>query len=196
MAAMPVRAGPRADPGVLVVLAACCRDDEVVSFDYRGRGGDPGARRVQPHSLVVWQGLWYLVAFDPDRAGWRTFRVDRITGAARTFRRFEPRELPAVDAASYVAESFAGARYRHTARLTVGLAADAVRDGVFASVPGEVEAVGPAGCVVRLTAETPELVVQFVLAIAALGAEFTVEASPAVVDRIRVVGVRLTGRVS
>lgn len=196
MAAMPVRRGPRADPGVLVVLAACCRDDEMVSFDYRGRAGVPGARRVEPHSLVVWQGLWYLVAFDPDRAGWRTFRVDRITGAARTFRRFEPHELPAVDAAGYLAASFAGARYRHTARLTVALAADAVRDGVFASIPGEVEAVGSAECVVGLTAETPELVVQFVLAIAALGAEFTVAASTEVAERIRVVGVRLTDRVS
>ncbi|WP_433497868.1 WYL domain-containing protein [Sphaerimonospora sp. CA-214678] len=24
------------------------------------------------------KGRWYLIAYDPDRADWRTFRVDRI----------------------------------------------------------------------------------------------------------------------
>jgi hypothetical protein len=46
---------------------------------------------------------------------------------------------------------------------------------VFATIPGEIEEQGRDGCTVRLTAETVELVVQFVAAIATLGAPVTVE---------------------
>jgi hypothetical protein len=38
---------------------------------------------------------------------------------------------------------FACATYRHGARLFVGLPADAVRAGVFATIPGDVEAHAP-----------------------------------------------------
>ncbi|WP_238454700.1 WYL domain-containing protein [Micromonospora sp. ATA51] len=38
-----------------------------------------GRRDVEPYRLVNWGRRWYLVAFDPERDDWRTFRVDRIT---------------------------------------------------------------------------------------------------------------------
>ena len=51
------------------------RQEAVVGFGYRG-----GARRVDPAGLRFRQGHWYLVAFDRDRGGARTFRVDRMDG--------------------------------------------------------------------------------------------------------------------
>jgi hypothetical protein len=37
-------------------------------------------RVVEPHRLVHTPRRWYLLAWDADRADWRTFRVDRIEG--------------------------------------------------------------------------------------------------------------------
>jgi len=179
-AAVAPHGAPYADPDVLAVLAACCRDAEMIAFDYRDRAGATTPRRVEPHHVVTSAGRWYLIAFDPERADWRTFRVDRLDDLRATGRPFARRTLPAPDAATYLVRSFASATYRHTARLSVALSADAVRAGVFATVPGEIEGRaiedgGPDACTVRLTAESVELVVQFVAAIATLGAPVTME---------------------
>ncbi|MFC6884482.1 helix-turn-helix transcriptional regulator [Actinomadura yumaensis] len=189
--AVPRRDAPRVDPGVLAALASCCRDRVVVSFGYRSRVEEVSVRRVEPHSLVTMAGRWYLVAYDPGREGWRTFRVDRIEGPSGTHRRFEARELPAEDAAGFLTRSFARASYRYSARVRVALSAERVRAGVFGPVLGEVEDVGAEGCVVRLSADSVELVVQSVLAVAALGADFSVEASEEVAGRVREVAGRL-----
>lgn len=53
-------------------------------------------------------GRWYLVAWDLDRADWRTFRVDRITPRVPTGPRFALRDLPGGDVAAFVADRFAG----------------------------------------------------------------------------------------
>lgn len=174
-AAVVPHGAPKADPEVVAVVAACCRDAEMLGFDYRDRSGDAAPRRVEPHRVVSNAGRWYLVAFDPDRDDWRTFRLDRMADLRPTRRPFVPRQLPAPDGATYLVRSFAAATYRHTARLNVGLSADAVRAGVFATVPGDIENQGSEACTVRLTAESVELVVQFVAAIATLGAPVTIE---------------------
>jgi predicted DNA-binding transcriptional regulator YafY len=174
-AAVAPRGAPPVDPGALGVIAACCRDTEILAFDYRSRADETTVRRVEPHHLVTHGGRWYLVAFDPERADWRTFRVDRMTDLRPTRRTFTRRELPAPDAAAFLVRSFARATYRHSARLVVGLPADAVQAGVFATIPGDVDARGQDACTVALTAESAELVVQFVAAIAALGAPVRVE---------------------
>ena len=177
---MPHRDSRPVDADVLAGLAVACRDHEVVSFGYATRRGAVARRRAEPYALVTVQARWYLLAYDTDRDDWRTFRVDRITAPASAHRPFTPRELPAADAATAVTRSFAAATYRHSARMTVAASAADVRAGVFATIPGEVEPSGAGSCSVRLSAETPELVVQFVLAVAALGADFTLDADDAV----------------
>lgn len=190
--AVPHRDAPAADPVLLAVLASCCRDHEMLSFDYGNRAGEVSTRGVEPHHLVTVRGHWYLLAYDTNRADWRTFRVDRIDDPRRTQRYFTPRDLPAPDPATYLTRSFAAARYRHTAWMTVRLPADDVRSGVFAAIPGEVEDRGPDECAVRLSADSAELVTQYVAAIAALGAEFTLDAPEEVVTRVRDLAHRLS----
>jgi predicted DNA-binding transcriptional regulator YafY len=188
---------PAVDPGVLAVLAACCRDLEIVAFGYSNRRGSASSRRVEPHRLVTIHGQWYLLAYDPDRADWRTFRVDRISAVAPTRHHFEPRELPAPDAASYLLESFAGASYRYTALLAIDLPADTVREAFFRAFPGTVTPNGPGSCEVRISTESSALLVQYVAGVAALGAAldiaFTLTASPEATDLIRSVGRALCG---
>jgi hypothetical protein len=111
-----------------------------------------------------------------------------------TRRSFARRALPAPDPATHLVRSFAAATYRHAARLSVGLSAEAVRAGVYAAVPGDVEAVAPDACTVRLTAESVELVVQFVAAVVALGAPVVVEeATEEVARQVRLLGAALAG---
>jgi predicted DNA-binding transcriptional regulator YafY len=188
VAAVPHRQAAGTDPDVLATLAAACRDTEVVTFDYRGRSGAPGRRRVEPHHLVTLRGNWYLVAYDPERADWRTFRLDRVLAPASTRHRFTRRTLPAPDAATYLARSFAGARYRHSARAEVALPADTVRTRTHLSVPGQVTELGPDRCVVSMSADSLDLVVQYVATVVSLGATTGLDADPEVADRLRTLG--------
>ncbi|GIH22565.1 DeoR family transcriptional regulator [Acrocarpospora phusangensis] len=106
------RPKPQVGSGVLMALGAAVHAREVLRFDYTRPGGDdPDAppRRVQPHHLVTWGGRWYLVAWDLDRADWRTFRADRIVPRTPTGPRFTPRALPGGDVAAFVTSKFQGA---------------------------------------------------------------------------------------
>src|SRR3954466_15606243 len=76
--------GPQVDPQCLSVIAAACRDHERIRFGYRARDGSEPRRGVEPHALVNAGRRWYLVAFDPARTGWRTFRLDRVVRPAAT----------------------------------------------------------------------------------------------------------------
>ncbi|MEU2791596.1 WYL domain-containing protein [Streptomyces sp. NPDC007100] len=116
-------AAPPVASQVLLALGTAVRNSEVLVFDYAtgpaGRepalvappdrrpetaeaSAPPSSPRVEPHHLVVWSGRWYLVAWDLERSGWRTFRVDRITPHAPTGVRFTPRELPGADVTAFV----------------------------------------------------------------------------------------------
>ena len=89
-------------PDVLTTVAQACRDDERLSFSYSAADGTPSERTVEPHRLVSLGRRWYLVAYDLDRADWRSFRLDRLTGPAPLGARFRQRTLPAEDAAAFV----------------------------------------------------------------------------------------------
>ncbi|MGN2642005.1 helix-turn-helix transcriptional regulator [Nocardia takedensis] len=105
-------ARPRVDSGVLLAISAAAHAHEILRFDYaKAEAPDPPdpPRRTEPHHLVTWGGRWYLVAWDLDRADWRTFRVDRITPRIPTGPRFHPRELPGGDVTAYVVAKFRGA---------------------------------------------------------------------------------------
>ncbi len=190
--AVPHRDAPIVDPDVLALLASCCHDERVARFDYRSRSGRGSQRYVEPHTLVTMQGRWYLLGYDPDRADWRTFRVDRMSAATASTRRFRPRELPAPDAASYLARAFESADYHYTARVTVDLPASEVRSRVYASLPFEITD-HTTSCTVRVSADSADLVVQYVATLAALGAELSLDASEEITTWVRGVGHRLTG---
>jgi len=189
--AIPHRGLPQVDPGVLAVLARCCRNHEIVAFDYYGRQREPTSRRVEPHQLLTLASRWYLLAFDPSRDDWRIFRVDRIVEVSPALHRFTPRVLPAADGASYLVESFVSAQYRHSVRLTVQAPAAVVTSTFEGVVRGIVEPAGPSSCVVRFSADTPALLLTQVAAIAAVAAFSVEQASPETAAVIAEVGDRL-----
>jgi predicted DNA-binding transcriptional regulator YafY len=73
--------GPPVEPEILSTIAAAVRARERLRFDYAAAGGATAVRTVEPQRLVHTRGRWYLVAWDPEREDWRTFRVDRIPRA-------------------------------------------------------------------------------------------------------------------
>lgn len=114
---LTARPNPQVAGSVLTALGAAVHAREVLRFDYSPAspprtGGDdrdvPPPRRVEPHHLVTWGGRWYLVAWDLDRADWRTFRADRIAPRTPTGPRFTPRSLPGGSVAEFVSNRFQG----------------------------------------------------------------------------------------
>lgn len=108
-------AGQGVDPELLAVLAGAVAGPERLRFAYRAADGAESRRLVEPHRLVATGRRWYLVAYDNDREDWRIFRVDRMEAPLPTGVRVPPRELPAPDAAAYVATKLR-LRGRSTAR--------------------------------------------------------------------------------
>lgn len=51
----------------------------LLRFLYRDARGRQSRREVEPQALLILPPLWYLVAWDPDRADFRHFRMDRIS---------------------------------------------------------------------------------------------------------------------
>jgi len=118
-----------ADLGVLTAIAAACRDEVELRFEYGDRQGTSTTRRVQPLRLVHTGRVWYLVAWDLERESFRTFRVDRVAPKLTRGARFSPRELPE-DVATYVSRSIAVAPYRHQARVRLHASPEEIAERV------------------------------------------------------------------
>ncbi|MCH0556220.1 MULTISPECIES: helix-turn-helix transcriptional regulator [Streptomyces] len=163
--------GPSIAPETLIVIATTVAGRERLRFAYRDKDGSESRRLTEPHRLVSAGRRWYLVAYDLDRADWRTFRVDRVSAPFATGVRFAPRELPTGSATEYLRRSLH--RQQETYAFEVRFAAPAER--VAARVPmsvGVPEDDGQGGCVLRGVSGDPMewLTVRLVLT----GYEFTV----------------------
>ncbi|MEW2526307.1 transcriptional regulator [Streptomyces sp. NPDC047071] len=186
---VPWGTGPTADPTVLATLAAACRDHEIVTFTYRTSGGETGPRRVEPHALVAADPVWYFVAHDIDRDGWRLFRVDRLTDPAPTGHRVTPRELPNPDAATYVAARLAAAPARYTFHATVPADAETVRARTW-SLPGRVQPVDDHTSTLDLAADNPHHIAEQLLGID-LGPDDTIHGTLELAPHLEQLGKRL-----
>ncbi|GAB08837.1 putative DeoR family transcriptional regulator [Gordonia araii NBRC 100433] len=98
---------PDVDPKVLETVSTATRDRQILCFDYRDDISFP-PRRVEPHSVIARQGRWYLIGWNLDASEWRVYRLDRIVPKFAGGPTFEPRELPAPDAPTFLAARFKG----------------------------------------------------------------------------------------
>jgi predicted DNA-binding transcriptional regulator YafY len=145
---------PAVSADVLSTLVAACRDRERLRFDYLDHAGSATRRVVEPYRAVNRGRRWYLVAWDVDREGWRTFRIDRIRPRTPAGPRFTPRELPGGgDLAAYVSLKVSSVSWRHYGRVTVHAPAAAVIDRINPTV-GTVEALDEDRCVLVTGADT------------------------------------------
>ena len=184
----PATGSSLVDPTQLTVLAAAASADERVRFDYRDQDGVASRRLVEPHRLVVVGRRWYLLAYDNDRAGWRTFRIDRIDGATTTGTRVPPRRPPADDPAAFVTSQLYDLAPVVRAVVTLALPADRAA-ALLGDHAGELRPVDDASC----RWYSPEDTVDWLaVRLALLGCDFTVHEPVELVDHLRRLGSRIT----
>lgn len=124
--------GPDVDADVLQAVADAVHAHRTLRFSYRSRADEATRRHVEPHELAFVGYRWYLLAWDLERADWRTFRLDRLTPDRQPHGRpFPPRRVPGGDAIAYVrAGVVAATRIVGTVRCRTAAAAADVADAV------------------------------------------------------------------
>jgi predicted DNA-binding transcriptional regulator YafY len=181
-------AGPPVDPAILTVVATAARDRQRIRFGYTSHDGTRGSRAAEPHRLVHTGHRWYLLAWDPARDGWRTFRADRISSPQITGPRFTPRDPPGGDAAAYVSRSVSSAPYRYQARIRLHAPAKLAAERLPPTV-GHLQADGEYACILHTGAESPDVLAIYV---AVVGTEFEILDPPELAEHILALAGRLT----
>ncbi|MFF4353913.1 helix-turn-helix transcriptional regulator [Streptomyces sp. NPDC001530] len=188
---VPMLRGPQpsaVDPAVLTELANLCRDSERLRFEYRSHDGATTRRTVEPHRLVCTERRWYLVAWDVDRDGWRTFRVDRITPKPPHGPRFPPRTPPAEDLAAYVSKGVSTRAYASHAVVRLLVPLEEAAEKISPSA-GTLEASGKDSCILRTGAASLDVMVIHVML---MGFEFEILEPAEFTDAIRTARDRLS----
>jgi len=173
--------GARVDADQLAVIAGACRDRHRLRFGYTSRDGAATRRHTEPHSLVHSGWRWYLLAYDLDRADWRTFRVDRITGRLMTGARGARRTPPGGDPSAFVARAIRGGRDEATATIRLFAPADEMAERIHER-HGTVEPLDDESCLFHARAPWHGGLPVY---IAMLDVDFTVIDPPELADRVR-----------
>ena len=74
----------------------CIEENKTVSITHVSRDGKETTRDIEPHVLILKQGLWYLYAYCKLRNEFRLFKIGRIERAKETGEIFERRPTPNV----------------------------------------------------------------------------------------------------
>ncbi|GAB2566652.1 helix-turn-helix transcriptional regulator [Kribbella endophytica] len=177
---------PRIAADVLTTLAAACRDHERLRFTYANHQGEESHRTVEPHRLAHTTGRWYLVAYDVDKADWRTFRVDRLTPKLPTGPRFTPR-TPPPDTANYVAQGLAKATWHYQAKVRVHAPAAELSQRLPPGI--EILESTETTCVLSVGSDTPYMLA---LHLGLLNADFEVTGPPELIEELAKLASRYT----
>ncbi|MCC5972443.1 MAG: WYL domain-containing protein [Rubellimicrobium sp.] len=88
----------RIDRDLLPAFETAFLGRALIRFAYRDAKGRTSQREVEPQAMLILPPLWYLVGWDPGRAGFRHFRMDRISDPeAVAGTRFRRRHVPFED---------------------------------------------------------------------------------------------------
>jgi predicted DNA-binding transcriptional regulator YafY len=148
----PRAPGPGTDPDVLTELAAACRDQRRLRFEYVAYDGASSRRDVEGYDLVNWGSRWYLIGWDVDRRDWRTFRVDRIVPRPPHGRTFTPRKRPYTDPAAYLLGRVDTQMWPCQARLRLHAPYEAMVEHIPAGATLEPD--GPRACLLSVGGES------------------------------------------
>ncbi|MGX1545538.1 helix-turn-helix transcriptional regulator [Streptomyces adustus] len=175
-------------PETLTVIASAVAGDERLRFAYRAADGTRSRRLTEPYRLVSTGRRWYLVAYDLDRADWRTFRVDRVSEPVATGARFAARELPTGSAAEYLRRSIRRRQETYAFEAVFTAPAEVVADRLPAWF-ADPEPTEGGGC--RVRGESGDPLEWLAMRLAVLGYEFEVREPAELADFVRELGARL-----
>ncbi|MFI0447299.1 helix-turn-helix transcriptional regulator [Actinomadura sp. 6N118] len=183
MVAIPPRNAPTVDATVLTTISAAIRAAETLRFDYVRHDGAETRRDVEPHRLVAWGRRWYLVGWDTERAGWRTFRADRMALRTPNGPRFTHREPPDGDVTAYMRRTMGRDMWPYHCRVIL----HAPAERFAGQIDGTVTPIDEQRCRVEMATDSFDLVV-FVIGMLDVG--FEVESPPELKAHLRKLSTR------
>ncbi|MBA2769549.1 MAG: WYL domain-containing protein [Sporichthyaceae bacterium] len=179
--------GPTVDVDVLLAVASAVRDTKRLRADYLRHDGTENRRLLEPHRIVHSRRRWYLLAWDVDRADWRTFRLDRLTPRTPTGPRFTPRQAPDPDIAGYTSRGVTTDAYRYRSRITVHAPAEVVAEHIGPTV-GVVTPINDNSCELCSGSNSMD---EMALWAAIVGAELTIHEPAELREHMATLGARL-----
>lgn len=181
------RAGPSPALDVVAALGTAIQARQEVHFRYAARSGTASSRRAEPARQVVLGRRWYLLAWDRDRADWRTFRTDRIADLVVPGVTFTPRALPE-DPVSFVQASARVPITRHRAVVRFDAPAAAVAERLIPEA-GSIEALGDGTC--RFVS-APDSWEWLAITLAMVGVPYVIEGPVELQERSRELAARIS----
>ena len=127
------------------------------------------------------------MAWDVDRADWRTFRLDRLTPRTPTGPRFTPRPAPDPDLAGYTTRGTTSEAYPYRCRVSVHAPAALVTEHIGPTV-AVVTALDDVSCEVRSGGNSLD---EMAVWLGLIGHEFTVHEPVELRDHLAALGARL-----
>ena len=174
------------DPSALTELGRLAREHFTLRFDYADRRQTASQRRVEPYRIVNAGQRWYLVAWDLDRADWRTFRIDRMREGMSSGPRFSPRPLSDAEVEALVSRGVPVEARVHQARVVVHAPAAALAER-FGPWLGQISAIDETSSLVETGGDDLEMLAAY---LGLLGADFSVEEPPELVAAVRAIAAR------
>ena len=74
------------------IIQKAIEENVALLISYRDRDGEPTTREIEPHTLILKQGLWYSYAYCRLRQTFRLFKVGRIEKIMLLNEKFEKRQ--------------------------------------------------------------------------------------------------------
>ena len=162
--------GGDVDLDTVVTIARAIRESRALRIDYRRHDGAEVRRTIEPHRIVHTGARWYVIARDPDRDAWRTFRLDRLIPRLPLAEPFVAKEIPDDAVRAFTTRSITSAPYRHQYRVRMHAPASEVAVH-FGPTIADVTPVDDRTCELTAGSASPE---EFALYIGMTGIEFDV----------------------
>ena len=178
----------RPDPAITSELVGAVAARRRVRIGYRSEAGNEWEAEVDPWSLVVRYGRWYLLCHSHRADAVRTYRVDRVRMVQVTTRRFEP---PAGLDPVAVLEENLGLGWEFPTRVVFDLPQDEVARWVRPPM-GRLKPLGD-GCVLVGSTRNPAMYAQEWLA--TLPVAFRVEGGEELRTAVAALAARFTAAV-
>jgi predicted DNA-binding transcriptional regulator YafY len=162
----------RPDPTITSALVEAVGEQRQVRIGYRSAAGHSHSFEVDPWSVVVRYGRWYLLCFAHHAAAVRTYRIDRVTAVGEGTRAFATPE--GLDPVSALEENLASG-WEFDTRVVFDAPAAEVAPWLRPTM-GRLEALGEDRCVVVGSTSNPTMYAGEWLA--GMPFEITVEGGP------------------
>jgi len=160
------------DPDIASALVEAVGEQRQVRIGYRSAAGHSHSFDVDPWSVVVRYGRWYLLCFAHHAEAVRTYRVDRVTAVGEGTKTFEPPE--GLDPVAVLEENLASG-WEHDVRVVFHAPMTEVA-AYLRPTMGRLEPLGHHRCLVTGSTSNPTMYAAEWLA--GMPFELTVEGGP------------------